>query len=165
MCMLSDGVLCVFPVEQRPRAVCSRVRQCGGCPRNGNQAATSPPMIHQTTRRPWSFSVTLTTRPMAARPGTPHAIDSAPQLPRSPPSFLASLSFSSWLLFPFLSVPRFVSVSRSVLALPPFNLLFCAFLDVTEIYLHCISCTHLFGFILNLRLFLLSQPHALFHAP
>lgn len=96
---------------------------------------------------------------------TPHAIDLALQLPRSPPSFLALLSFSSWLLFPFLSLSLCLALSPSLaafLALPPFNLLFCSFLDVTEICLHCISCTQPFGFIFNLRLFLLSQTRTLY---
>lgn len=158
--------VCVFPVGQRLRVECSHVRQCGGCPRNGNQAATSPPMIHQTTRRPWSFSVTLTTRPTAAWPGTPHAIDLTLQLPRSLslfPSFafLLVMAFISLSFSPF----RFISVSCSILTLPTFNLLFSSFLDITEIYLLCNSCTHLFGFIFNLCTFLLSQSHALFHAP
>lgn len=142
--------VCVFPVGQRLRVECSHVRRCGGCPRNGNQATTSPPMIHQTTRRPWSSSVTLTTRPTAAWPGTPHAIDLTLQLPRSL-SLYPSFAFLLVMAFisPSLSPSRFVSISCSILALPSFNLLFSSFLDVSEIYLLCISCTHLFGFIFN----------------
>ncbi len=101
-------ILCVFPVGQRLRVECSHVQQCGGCPRNGNQAATSPPMIRQTTRRPWSFSATLTTRPTAAWPGTPHAIDLTLQLP---------CSLSLFPSFAFLLVMAFISLSLSRLAL------------------------------------------------
>ncbi len=99
-------ILCVC--FQRLRVECSHVQQCGGCPRNGNQAATSPPMIRQTTRRPWSFSATLTTRPTAAWPGTPHAIDLTLLLP---------CSLSLFPSFAFLLVMAFISLSLSRLAL------------------------------------------------
>lgn len=105
--------VCVSPVGQRLRVVCSHVRRCGGCPRNGNQAATSPPTIHQTTRRPWSFSVTLTTRPTAARPGTPHAT----RYRFSPAASPFSSLFPS---FAILLVMAFISISLSLcLALSP----------------------------------------------